>query len=578
MTGSRRHPCLALVPLAIGALLLHAAPLTAQEPVRTLDLGAPIGDTVRSAVPEAVLLRALERFNDPATTRLDGNFDLASGGAVSGALALFGNIARIGGTVHGDIVVINGDLRVSATGRVDGSIIVLGGRLTVAPGAVITGDTTVYLRTVAVQRQADGRVVRRRPGLSLTDLTRPAASFSIGPVSATLRAGIQPYNRVEGLPIKVGPTFVWRADPLNTIELDLAGIVRTASSRGQDRPDFGWEGQLSARRGGSTPIIVGLEAGSTIEAMADRNYSALESGLSAFFLRRDYRDWYATRGWGIFANWTPVAPITVGVGVHQSRERSVQAGEAFSLFRSNESWRANTLVDDGRFQTVALRLGYDTRDEPSRPTSGWWVRGELRRVTSKELTPASLPTDIRDAVPTSGYQADEFDLDARYYLRLNASNSAHFRVAGGGWLGGDPMLVQHRRSMGGLDPLSGYDFRYLNCDRRLRRDPGLPALCDRQLLVQGEFRHALDLNLSTRVAGYTLGIQRAEAVLFGDLGTAWLAGDGKGRVPSGRIQNIGEWRSDIGAGIDGGTIGIYIAKAIADAESIRLLIRLQRRF
>lgn len=578
MHRSRRRLRRTIAPLALGALLVQVTALSAQEPARTLDLGAPIGDTVRSTVPEAVLLRALDRFNDRATTRLDGNFDLAPGGSITGTLALFGNIARIGGTVHGSVVVINGDLRVAATGRVEGGIIVLGGRLTVAPGAVITGDTTVYVQSVAVQRQADGRVVRRRPGWSLTDLTRPAASFRIGPVAATLRAGIHPYNRVEGLPIEVGPSFVWRPNPLNTIQLDIAGIVRTAGSRGQDRPDFGWTGRLSSRHSSNTPVVLGLEAGSTIEPMADQNYSALESGLSAFFLRRDYRDWYATRGWGIFANWTPAPPVTIGIGVHQSRERSVQAGDAFSVFRGNESWRANTLADDGRFQTYALRLGYDTRDEPTRPTSGWWVQGELRRITSDELTPASLPSDIRDAVPTSGYQADEFDLDARYYLRLNASNSAHFRIAGGGWLGGDPMLVQHRRSMGGLDPLSGYDFRFLNCDRRLRRDPGLPALCDRQLLIQGEIRHRLDLNLSTRIGGYTLGVQRPEAVLFGDLGTAWLAGDGKGRVPSGSIQNIGEWRSDVGAGIDGGTIGIYLAKAIADAEPVRLLIRLQRRF
>ncbi|MEP6591671.1 MAG: BamA/TamA family outer membrane protein [Gemmatimonadota bacterium] len=576
----RRHHHLrgAILLFATGALTLLGPPIAAQEPVRTLDLGAPITDTLRGAIPDAILTRVLDRFNAPTTTRLEGNFDLAPGGIMTGTLALYGNIARIGGTVRGSVVVLNGDLRVAATGRVEGDIIVLGGRLTVARGAVITGDTTVYLRGAAVQRQADGRVIRRRPGRALTDLTSAAASFPIGPVVATLRAGAQPYNRVEGLPISVGPSFTWQADPLNTIQLDLAGIVRTASSNSQDRPDFGWTGRLSARRAGSTPLVVGLEAGSIIAPMADQHYSALESGLTAFLLRRDYRDWYATRGWGLFANWTPTRPLTVGLGVHQSRERSVHAGDAFSLFRGNESWRANTLVDDGRFQTIELRLAYDTRDEASRPTSGWWIRGELRRITSRELTPASLPTDIRDALPTSGYQADEADFDARYYLRLNARHSVHLRVAGGGWLGGDPMLVQHRRSMGGLDPLSGYDFRYLNCDRRLRRDPGLPALCDRQLLLQAEFRRALDLNLSTRIGGYTIGLQRVEAVAFGDVGTAWLAGDGKGRVPSNRIQNIGEWRSDVGVGLDGGTVGIYLAKAIADPEPIRLLLRLQRRF
>ena len=560
------------------ALATLGQSIGAQEPVRVLDLGTPVSDTSRGAVPELVLTRTLALFNDSATTRLEGKLDLAPRAHITGTLALYGNIARIKGTVHGSVIVLNGDLRIAATGRVEGNIIVLGGRLTVARGGTITGDTTVYVRGVLVQRAPDGTVARRRPGRALTDFTNASATFALGPMATTLRASAGTYNRTEGLPIHGGPTFTWQADARNTLRLDLAGILRTASSTSGDRPDFGWTGSLAAHRAGNQPVTIGVEAGSVVAPMTDRSFAPLESGLGAFLLRRDYRDWYATRGWGAFATWQPLRPLVVAVGLHQSRERSVRATDAFSLFRNNETWRANPLADDGKFQTASLGISYDSRDQPTRPSSGWWVRSELRRITSNELTPASLPSDIRDALPTSGYQADEIDLDARYYLRLNPKHSVHLRVAGGGWLGGDPLLLQHRRSMSGSDPMAGYGFRFLNCDRRRRPDAAQPALCDRQLLLQGEFRRALDLNLSTRVGGYTLGIQHAEVVLFGDLGTAWLAGDGKGQVPSNRIQNIGEWRSAVGIGIDGGTLGVYLAKAIADPEPIRLFFRLQRRF
>ena len=81
-----------------------------------------------------------------------------------------------------------------------------------------------------------------------------------------------------------------------------------------------------------------------------------------------------------------------------------------------------------------------------------------------------------------------------------------------------------------------------------------------------------------RVGGSTVGLQRADLVLFGDLGTAWLAGDGAGQVPSNKIQSLSEWRSDIGIGIDAGGFGLYLGKAIADPEPIRLGVRLVKRF
>ena len=40
------------------------------------------------------------------------------------------------------------------------------------------------------------------------------------------------------------------------------------------------------------------------------------------------------------------------------------------------------------------------------------------------------------------------------------------------------------------------------------------------------------------------------------LGTAWLAGDGAGQVPSNKIQSLSEWRSDIGIGFDAGGFAI----------------------
>jgi len=567
------------VPLIICfALAASARPIRAQEPVRVLDLGTPVSDTGRGAVPDSLLARTILRFNDSATTRLEGILDLAPKSSMSGTLALYGNIARIKGTVHGSVIVLNGDLRIASTGRVEGDIIVLGGKLTVAAGGVVTGDTTSYGPSVPVKRAPDGTVSRQAPSKVLTDYTSASASFAMGPVATTVRAGAGTYNRTEGLPIQAGPSFSWNANEQYLLKLDLVGILRTSSSPNGDRPDVGWTGRFAIRRGGKQPITFGVDGASQVAPMVDRAYSNLESGLAAFLIRRDYRDWYQTSGWGVFANWSPIKPLTAALGYHASRERSVQATDVFSLFRGSESWRPNPLVDDGEFQAVTFGVNFDSRDRADHPTSGWWVQSEFKHVTSDNLTPASISTDIRDPMPTTGYAADEINIDARYYLRLNPKHSIHLRGMAGGWIGGDPLVVQHRRALDGLDPMGGYTFRFLTCDRSRRPDPAETALCDRQMLLQGEFRRTLDLNLSTRVGGSNIGLQRADLVFFGDLGTAWLAGDGAGQVPSNKIQSLSEWRSDIGIGIDAGSFGLYLGKAIADAEPIRLGVRLVKRF
>jgi hypothetical protein len=41
---------------------------------------------------------------------------------------------------------------------------------------------------------------------------------------------------------------------------------------------------------------------------------------------------------------------------------------------------------------------------------------------------------------------------------------------------------------------------------------------------------------------------------------------------------LDEWKWDIGVGIDAGQIGAYLVKALTDAEPVKFIVRLQRRF
>ena len=62
------------------------------------------------------------------------------------------------------------------------------------------------------------------------------------------------------------------------------------------------------------------------------------------------------------------------------------------------------------------------------------------------------------------------------------------------------------------------------------------------------------------------------------MGKGWLAGSGPGQVPVNRIPSFDEWKVDVGIGLDAGEIGAYLAKGVSEGESVKFLVRLQRRF
>ncbi len=558
--------------------LLLAPPIAAQDPIG-IDFSPPARDTTRTrGIPDSLLTRAIAQFNAVATTRISGNFDLAAGNVSFGTQALYRGQLRIDGRVDGDVLVVNGDVRVTSSGEIRGTVTVLGGQLLIDAGGTVTGNRIEYPGPAPLALGPDGRLVRQAIRRALTDYTSASATFAMGPFETTLRAEPGIYNRVEGFPIEFGPSIVWNRDDRTRLTLDLTGIVRTATDATDSRGTLGWRGSLAATRRGTHPLTIGVRAGSIISSTADQPYQQMESGLGAFFLRRDYRDWYADKFVGITADWTLRPSLRVTALVRQSRERSVNAVDAFSLLRGDEPWRPNPLVDDGKYLTFGGGAVLDTRDDPRRPSTGWFLRGDLRYVTSGELTPVSLPTEIRSVLATTGYDALETEFDVRRYQRLGPEQSLHVRLAGAGWLAGNRLTIQRRRALNGGDPMSGYGFRALNCDRRRRSDPAIPALCDRVMAVQVEYRRTLNLNLATRIGSTSLGFQRPDLVIFGDVGSAWLAGAGAGRVPSNRIQSIAEWRSDLGVGLDAGSFGVYLAKALADPDPVRLGLRFTRRF
>src|SRR4030095_938646 len=75
-----------------------------------------------------------------------------------------------------------------------------------------------------------------------------------------------------------------------------------------------------------------------------------------------------------------------------------------------------------------------------------------------------------------------------------------------------------------------------------------------------------------------VGRDHADIVVFGDMGKAWLTGDGPGRVPNNRLPVRGEFSYDAGIGIDIDGLALYAAVPFGEKWNPRFTLRLERRF
>lgn len=571
--------------------LLTCAPLaaaTAQDSVIVIDPDAPATPVAqRPGLPGDVLQRALTFFNATGTTRLEGIVTLPAGTRLAGGVAMWRGPLRVAGTVEGPVLVVNGDLELLSGGTITGDVLVVGGQVLGDTAGALRGKVEAYPDAAPVVRQADGSLAVRERRRAILEFGGAQRSFQTGKVNTTifLSSG-GTYDRVEGLPITLGPRFTYRPTPDRKATLELLGIVRTAGDPTQLGEQVGYDAHFDLIDGSSWRHGwgLGVRASQLVKAIEDQPLSRSEVGWSTLLLHRDYRDYFLNEGLSLYGYYWAGSSFRVEGGWLTESQRSLPANDPWTLFRSDESWRPNPLIDDGRYKTVHLGFTYDTRNESQLANSGMWIRLNWERSASENVAPLDLPPTVRDAIPTDGsYAFHRIWFDARAYNRLTPAMRINLRLVGGGWLGGDPLPMQQRLSLGGPGVLPGYAFRWSTCNQGAPADPAQPALCDRSLTLQAEFRSRLDLGLLYRYRDRSqveqaFGLDQVDLVVHADMGKAWLTGDGPGRVPDARIPTLAEWLYDVGIGLDAGGIGAYLSKALSDGQPVRFFIRLQRRF
>jgi hypothetical protein len=557
-----------------------------------------------TAIPREVIEELARVYNASGTLRVSGSHNIERGRVIDSDVAVLDGPLTIVGHVRGRVVAINGSVFLEPGARIDRDILIVGGRLEGREGATVVGDIRVYASYVSYQREGNLLVVREYSDeMDEADVRwwRSRERWHTRGWSDLRLLSARTYNRVEGLPILIGPSL-GRDIGWGRVRLDALGIVRTVGAFDETEVTFGHNVKMEFELGEDSGIRFGGRLFDVIDPVEDWQLSDTEVGLATFFLHRDYRDYYSRHGGAIYAGLylTRSADLTLSFGDLRWAARDTR--DPFTLFRNNDGWRPNPAMDDAKLHTIAGTLRIDTRNDEDDPWSGWHVLADLEQGHGDISTLGPTSFFTRSVVPGPVDYTRGF-IDIRRYNRLSPDGQLNLRVVLGGWLAGDPLPLQRRFFLGGPGSLPGYDFRrvaeetdVLTCSSAdpslpgttpAAAPPGSPAQCDRVALAQIEFRGDLDFDpfgmfdddwrLWRR--GYGRG---AQWVLFADAGRGWLV------TPAGPVTDLtyekgkfpkaNTFRADVGIGLMIENFGLYVAKGVSGKHTpVNFFVRLKPR-
>ena len=545
-------------------------------------------------LPAEVRREVVERWNGANALRANGRLELAAGRDVAGNLAIAGGPLVLAGHVQGRVTVVNAHVVLGPTARIDGDLLVVGGDVDGRNAALVGGPIRIYREGLVYHDEGD-RIVDDQAA----DSTSASESWlsrlehrhqgNWTELLRVVQAG--PYNRVEGLPIELGPV-VNRLTPWGSFRVDAAAVVRTASTFRSADGDVGHRLRGEVRVGRDRGIGVGAQAINVVDAVESWQLSDLETALAAFLVRRDYRDYYRRHGGNAYLTLYGANNISLTGSYGEERWSSAPLHNPFTLFNGDRTWRPNPRVDEGLFHLATATFNLDTRTDPDDPWSGWYVNAELEHGTGTIalVAPTSEPRPLVTGGPIA-YTRGLFDV--RRYNRLGPNAQLNARLIAGGWLGGDELPLERRLSVDGPGALPGFDFRSPRsgldvgtCDSGVPI-PGRPAECDRIALAQLELRGDLPLDLTGALSDwphrYHGGHGDAVWVIFADAGRGWDVGPGAAGTQFGfgtsTIPPFPSFRTDVGVGLDISGIGVYAAKSTSrPSEPLNLFVRLRHRF
>ncbi|HUF69119.1 MAG TPA: hypothetical protein VMM79_10810 [Longimicrobiales bacterium] len=549
---------------AIALLVFSAQPLLAQA--------SP--DLRRAGLPreEARRLEAVIDHDD--TRRFRGDATIEAGRVINGPVYLERGILTVVGTIRGEVIVVDGDVVFQPGSSVTGDVTVIGGTTVNAGNAALAGTVTEYGEGFGLLAQAerlhDGRDDWRadRRGHRVDD------QYSGQHANLGIRVTAN-YNRIEGLPVGIGPDI--RSGGAHPTRLEALAVWRTDVGPLTNTQRMGYVGRLEQFVGSA--FRFGGSVRSTVDPIEGGSLGDLEASLAAAMLHEDQRDYFEREGWSAYVRLDPRrSPLDVTLEYRDERHSTVAPRDPWTLLNRGDPWRYQPLVGEGRIRLIDGSVSWDTRRGADFVQSGWYARANvLRGIDGTLEVAAGDPLNPGTATYDAG-ALNVGTIDIRRYAPVGWIGSLGLRFVGGGSLDGEPLAPQFQHALGGAGTLPGYPLLSVDCGARAfsvaeGANRFFPTYgCDRYALAQIEYRGGFDIHVGH---GSSHGVDIDTSVdwtVFFDAARGWALGDDPNRAST-------ETLYDAGAGIILGGFGVYGAVPLTGTDrELRVFVRLGPRF
>ena len=540
-------------------------------------------------LPREVHRHLTRIVDDPATRRFEGASVIAADQSIGTAVVAFDGPLTVAGKIDGELVIVGGDVEFQEGASVSGDVTVIGGQATGVELAHIGGTFTTYSEGFELYHRGE-RILsvntrRRRGERRDYDYER-----NWGHSSFAVRTGTN-YNRVEGLPILIGPVI--QTGGRNPTRVEALGILRTGSGDLFDSDRMGY--QLRVEQFITSAFRVGATARSVIDPIEDWNLTNLEASLATFVLHEDQRDYFEREGWGVYARFNPLrSPLNISAGYWDEDHTSKGVRDPWTLF-GDGGWRQQPLVGEGRLRSLVGQVELDRRNNKQFPSSGVYFSGSLTHGLDGTLAVPSwggesLTLDQAPRQLDQNFNAGLLDL--RLYRRVGVDATLALRgVAGGSLDDNQGLPPQFQHALGGAGTLPGYRLLSADCGARsalvFRQGQSNRSYfpqygCDRFALGSIEYRGGFDLDFGGDFDfwghthedwGWNVDAKPSWMMFF-NAGQGWALGDSRelGAVDTGMLY-------DAGAGIVLGDLGIYAAVPLnGEKRGVNFFVRLGARF
>src|SRR5687768_15275599 len=319
----------------------------------------------RSGLPRDVAREASRLYNESAALRSNGRVAIDEDRTIDGDVAVLNGPVLISGRVKGRVLAINSDVVLKPSARIDGDLLVVGGEVEGRHAAYVGGEIRIYRQQLQYVREGDFIRPERETTLANDETgwwRRWDRAQHRSDSKLFVAAGV--YNRVEGLPITIGPQ-IYHSDDWGSAKVDAHAIVRTETSFNGQQDDIGHNVNVEVKFGRRGGLMLGARGYNLLESTENWQLGKSEASLSAFVIRRDYRDYYERRGGqaraGLFLG--RGADITVSYSDENWTPRAEEG--PWTLFKRSVAWRPNPVFDQGTMKILNSTIRIDSRNDNS---------------------------------------------------------------------------------------------------------------------------------------------------------------------------------------------------------------------